>query len=84
MPLTQPEAKVLGVLSGLEVPNAKTVRELCNSTGLTEGSTRRALMSLSRVGLVQGTQQGPARWRSTDRGRLAIKLPAYSEYGARS
>lgn len=82
MALTEPEARVLGALSGIELPGAKTVRELSDSTGLTEGSTRKALMRLSRTGLALGTRQGLARWRPTDRGRLTIKLPAYSEYGA--
>ncbi|MFF2549912.1 helix-turn-helix domain-containing protein [Nocardia sp. NPDC058058] len=80
MALTEYEARVLGRLAALAITNSVTVSELCRQTGLTESSARKALMRLSRIGLVYGSTRGPARWRSTDRGRRAISRPAYREY----
>ncbi|WP_330178740.1 hypothetical protein OHB26_19665 [Nocardia sp. NBC_01503] len=80
MAFTEPEAKVLGALSNLDPPHALSVRQLCCATLLPETSVHRALLRLSRTGLAMGTLQGPARWRCTDRGRLAITRPVYRDY----
>ncbi|MFB8008321.1 MarR family transcriptional regulator [Nocardia sp. NPDC056000] len=80
MAFTEQEAKVLGALSNMDASQALTVRQLCRATGLPETSIHRALMRLSRTGLAMGTLQGPARWRCTDRGRLAITRPVYRDY----
>ncbi|MFE5289772.1 helix-turn-helix domain-containing protein [Nocardia sp. NPDC056611] len=80
MAFTEPEAKVLGALSSLGLPHVLTVRELCRATGLPETSVHRALLRLSRTGLALVTRHGPARWRCTDRGRLAITRPVYRDY----
>ncbi|MEV6772978.1 helix-turn-helix domain-containing protein [Nocardia sp. NPDC051030] len=80
MAFTEPEAKVLGTLSNLEPARTLTARQLCCATGLPEASVHRALLRLSRTGLVMGTLQGPARWRSTNRGRVAITRPVYRDY----
>ncbi|WP_433667218.1 helix-turn-helix domain-containing protein [Nocardia sp. CA-136227] len=80
MAFTEPEAKVLGTLSDLDPHQALTVRQLCRATGLTETTIHRALLRLSRTGLAVGTLQGLARWRCTDRGRLAITRPVYRDY----
>lgn len=80
MALTEQEAKVLGALSSLDPPRALTVRQLCCATALPQGSIHRALLRLVRTGLVMDIRQGPASWRCTDRGRLAITRPVYREY----
>ncbi|WP_433592337.1 MarR family transcriptional regulator [Nocardia sp. CA-145437] len=80
MAFTEPEAKVLGALSILKPEQALTVRQLCRTTGLPDSSIHRALMRLSRTGLALGTLQGPARWRATNRGRVAITRRVYREY----
>ncbi|MFD7843272.1 helix-turn-helix domain-containing protein [Nocardia sp. NPDC059764] len=80
MAFTEPEAKALGALSSLDLSHMLTVRELCRATGVPETSVHRALLRLSRAGLAMGTPQGPARWRCTDRGRLAITRPVYRDY----
>ncbi|MFJ9367132.1 helix-turn-helix domain-containing protein [Nocardia sp. NPDC101769] len=80
MALTEPEARVLGALRISSVESALTVRELSRETGLPETSIRRALLRLVRTGLAVATVQGPARWRSTDRGRLTICRAGYQEY----
>ncbi|MFE3798669.1 MarR family transcriptional regulator [Nocardia tengchongensis] len=80
MAFTEPEAKVLGALSSLNRSYALTVRELCRATGLPEASVQRALLRLSRSGLAMGAPHGPARWRCTDRGRVAITRPVYRDY----
>ncbi|AYF77803.1 hypothetical protein D7D52_32785 [Nocardia yunnanensis] len=80
MAFTEPEAKVLGALSNLDPAEALTVRQLGRATRLPETSIHRALLRLSRTGLAMGTLQGPARWRCTNRGRLAITRPVCREY----
>ncbi|MEU0538332.1 hypothetical protein ABZ319_00550 [Nocardia sp. NPDC005978] len=80
MAFTEHEVKVLGALSLLEPIHTMTVRQLGTTTGLSESSIRRALMRLGRSGLVLSTPQGPARWRSTERGRRALTQPAYHGY----
>ncbi|MFE3190854.1 hypothetical protein ACFXHA_17720 [Nocardia sp. NPDC059240] len=80
MALTEPEAKVLGALPTSKAAAALTVRELGRETRLPETSIRRALLRLARSGLVVATLHGPARWRSTERGRLVIFKPEYREY----
>lgn len=80
MAFTEPEAKVLGALSLLQPDQALTVRQLCRATGLPETSIHRALLRLSRTGMAMGALQGPARWRCTTRGRLAIARPVYRDY----
>ncbi|MFE6859602.1 helix-turn-helix domain-containing protein [Nocardia sp. NPDC057668] len=80
MAFTEPEAKVLGALSILDSSHSLTVRQLCRTTQLPETSVHRALLRLSRIGLVLGTSQGSTRWRCTDRGRRAITRPVYSDY----
>lgn len=82
MALTEPEAKILGVLPLSDAASAPTVRELSRETGLPETSIRRALLRLVRTGLAVATLHGPARWRATDRGRLTISQPGYREYAA--
>ncbi|MCU1641606.1 MAG: hypothetical protein JWN03_1881 [Nocardia sp.] len=84
MALTEPEAKVLGALFILQPTQALTVRQLCRTTGLADGPTRRALRRLSRTGLALSTHQSPANWRPTHRGRLAVNLPGYRDYVAPS
>ncbi|MEV6772045.1 helix-turn-helix domain-containing protein [Nocardia sp. NPDC051030] len=76
MAFTEPEAKVLGALSNQVPPHALTVRQLCRATRLPETSVHRALLRLSRTGLATGTLHGPAQWRCTHRGRLAITRPS--------
>ncbi|QLY32428.1 helix-turn-helix domain-containing protein [Nocardia huaxiensis] len=80
MAFTEPEVKVLGALSILDSVQALTVRQICHTTGLPETSIHRALLRLSRTGLAMSTLQGPARWRCTDRGRLAMTRPVYRAY----
>ncbi|MFE3104981.1 helix-turn-helix domain-containing protein [Nocardia tengchongensis] len=80
MAFTEPEAKVLGALSNMNQSHALTVRELCRATGLPEASIHRALLRLSHSGLAMGAPHGPARWRCTDRGRVAITRPVYRDY----
>ncbi|AYF75667.1 MarR family transcriptional regulator [Nocardia yunnanensis] len=80
MAFTEPEAKVLGALSNLDPARTLTARQICRATGLAETSVHRALLRLLRTGLVMGTLQGPARWRPTNRGRVAIARPVYREY----
>ncbi|WP_330249766.1 helix-turn-helix domain-containing protein [Nocardia sp. NBC_00565] len=80
MAFTEPEAKVLGALSNLDPPHGLTVRQLCRVTGLPETSVHRALLRLSRTGLAMSPLHSPARWRCTDRGRLAITRPVYRDY----
>lgn len=80
MALTEPEAKVLGALAMLTPPRAITCRQLCRATGLPDTSVHRALLRLSRTGLAMSTLHGPARWRSTDRGRITMTRPVYREY----
>ncbi|WP_157514428.1 helix-turn-helix domain-containing protein [Nocardia concava] len=80
MALTEQEAKVLGILANSDVTAPFTVRGLSVATGLPESSIRRALLRLVRTGLAAVTPQSPARWQSTDRGRLAMCRPRYREY----
>ncbi|MEV6072506.1 hypothetical protein AB0L82_38690 [Nocardia sp. NPDC052001] len=80
MALTEQEARVLGAVAAMAGSDSATVAELSQLTGLTEPPVRNALMRLSRTGLVRCTPQGPARWRPTDRGRMAIGRSAYREY----
>lgn len=82
MALTEPEAKVLGALSFPNPQQALTVRQLSHETALPETTIRRALLRLVRTGLAVTTRQGPARWRSSDRGRLTILGPRYRDYTA--
>ncbi|WP_157514458.1 MarR family transcriptional regulator [Nocardia concava] len=80
MAFTEPEAKVLGTLANLDPLHTLTVRQLCRATLLPETSVHRALLRLLRTGLAVSAPQGPARWRCTDRGRLAIARPVYRDY----
>ncbi|MFE5290308.1 helix-turn-helix domain-containing protein [Nocardia sp. NPDC056611] len=80
MALTEPEAKVLGALSMLEPSRALTCRQLCRATGLPDTSIHRALLRLSKTGLAMSTLRSPARWRSTDRGRVTMTRAVYREY----
>lgn len=80
MALTESEAKVLGALANLTPPHALTARQLCRAAGLCETSIHRALLRLTRRGLSVTVPQGPARWRLTDRGRVAVMRPVYREY----
>ncbi|MGW2660496.1 helix-turn-helix domain-containing protein [Nocardia tengchongensis] len=82
MAFTQSEAKVLGALSVLDEAQDMTVRQISPVTGLPDTSIHRALLRLSRSGLAMATPRGTARWRSTDRGRLAIARSVYREYTA--
>lgn len=82
MAFTHSEAKVLGALSVLDGAQEMTVRQISRATGLPDTSIHRALLRLSRSGLAMGTPRGTARWRSTDRGRLAIARSVYREYTA--
>ncbi|MFE3795806.1 helix-turn-helix domain-containing protein [Nocardia tengchongensis] len=82
MAFTQSEAKVLGALSVLGDSQDMTVRQISRATGLPDTSIHRALLRLSRSGLAVGTPRGTARWRSTERGRLAIARSVYREYTA--
>ncbi|MGX1806282.1 hypothetical protein ACWIGI_11255 [Nocardia sp. NPDC055321] len=82
MALTEHQARVLAALPRSSVTAAMTVRDLTRTTGIPETSIRRALLGLKTSGLVVATLQGPAGWRSTDRGRLTISRPAYAEYCA--
>ncbi|BEK97810.1 hypothetical protein ACFOS0_29080 [Nocardia seriolae] len=80
MAFAEPEAKVLGALSTLDPSQALTARQLCRAIRLPENSIHRVLLRFSRTGLAMSTLQGPARWRCTDCGRLAITRPVYSDY----
>lgn len=80
MALTESEAKVLGTLPISSIAAALTVREISRETGLPETSIRRALLRLVRSGLAMATRQGPARWRSTDRGRRAMRRPRPQDF----
>lgn len=81
MALTESEAKVLGALP-ISSGKARSVEELSRVTGVPETSIRRALMRLVRTGLAISPGRDPARWHSTDRGRLTICRPEYREYAA--
>ncbi|MFE2994062.1 helix-turn-helix domain-containing protein [Nocardia sp. NPDC059246] len=80
MALSESEAKVLGALSALGSLETLTVRQICHATKLTETTIHRALLRLSRTGLVVSAPHGPTRWRQTDRGRVAIHQPRYREF----
>ncbi|MEC3951704.1 hypothetical protein VMT65_01535 [Nocardia sp. CDC153] len=80
MALTEVEAKTLGALCASEPVDALTVRQIRLRTGLGERSIRHALSRLARTGLVLSTRQWPTKWRSTDRGRLAVKKSLYREF----
>ncbi|WP_040807226.1 MarR family transcriptional regulator [Nocardia concava] len=80
MALTEAEAKVLGTLFFLGAGQVLTVQQIRLRTGLGDGSVRRALVRLVRTGLVRSTPGSPASWRPTERGLLAVKKSAYSDY----
>ncbi|APA97335.1 hypothetical protein [Nocardia seriolae] len=80
MALSEPEAKVLGALFYSNGMQVLTVQRIRLTTRLSEGSVRRALLRLARTGLALSTQQRPANWRPTERGRLVINKPPYIEY----
>ncbi|WP_460726961.1 helix-turn-helix domain-containing protein [Nocardia heshunensis] len=80
MAFTEPEAKVLGALSMLSAARSLTAQQLCRATQLPDTSVHRALVRLSRTGLAMSTARGAARWKATERGRLAIMRPVYREY----
>lgn len=84
MALTEPEARVLGTLANPDIARTLTVHQLAEATDLSEQCIRRALRRLSRSGLASGTKQSPSRWRRTDRGRLALIRPGYSDYITRA
>ncbi|MFI7667814.1 hypothetical protein [Nocardia sp. NPDC049526] len=80
MPLTEPQAKVLGVLAGLKPAEALTVRELCSATGLNPSRARAIVTRLSYDGLLSGTSRTPAAYWITTHGRAIIQKPAYRDY----
>lgn len=80
MAFTESEAKVLGALAVRTRDQGLTVRQLSHATRLPDTSIHRSLLRLSRTGLVTVTPQGPAHWRCTTRGRIAITRPVYREF----
>ncbi|WP_369636220.1 helix-turn-helix domain-containing protein [Nocardia sp. JMUB6875] len=80
MAFTESEAKVLGALVVRAKDQGLTVRQLGRATRLPDSSIHRALLRLSRTGLVTVAPQSPARWLCTARGRIAITRPVYREF----
>lgn len=83
MAFTEYEARVLAALAFLESNSSLTVSELCAHTALAEAAVRHALLRLSRDGLATHTRRAPRRYRSTSRGAIAIRRPAYRQFGVR-
>ncbi|MGX1805431.1 GntR family transcriptional regulator [Nocardia sp. NPDC055321] len=67
-------------LTDLDVPASRTVNELRATIEIGESTIRRALARLTRDGLVSHTNQGPARYRSTDRGDLAFRRSGWTKH----
>lgn len=82
MNLTTLEAKLLGVMSGMEPVASLSVRQLLEKTGgeYKGGTVRRALRGMSCRGLVIRSDQAPARWRIAGLGKTAINDPQYRDY----
>ncbi|MGW4242631.1 BlaI/MecI/CopY family transcriptional regulator [Nocardia sp. NPDC004722] len=79
MALTYTQAKVLGVLVALGAAQARTVRQVCAETQLSQGTVRTVLRRLSYLGLAMGTRQSPPNWRCTVRGRQAFNRAGYRD-----
>lgn len=79
MALTAPEAKILDILTQLDVTRAVTVRQLSTSTGLSVGWTRELLRGLAVRGLAFASVHSPPTWRATSRGRKEIRRCGYHD-----
>ncbi|MFI9507594.1 hypothetical protein [Nocardia sp. NPDC052566] len=80
MPLTEPQAKVLGTLAVVDPAEARTVRQLSNTTEFGTGRTRAALLRLSNLGLVLGTSGIPTQYWISAQGRALMRTRMYRDF----
>lgn len=73
MALTEPQAKVLGVLAG----QALTFADIHTCTGLSEHTTRATVHALAYLGWAR---RAASCWRITDDGRRVIGEPRYRDF----
>ncbi|MGQ4596460.1 hypothetical protein [Nocardia sp. R6R-6] len=80
MGLTEPQAKVLGVLAALGPYGTLTVRELCNETGCSAPRIRGVVNLLTYDGLALRGRRTPAEYQITGSGRNLLNDPRYRDY----